>query len=347
MLNLNLEVNLKMQSLILCDKTKENIKYFISFFIIISAFYLLTITDFLYDSSSVVTEELQAFKIGKEDIYILSALFIIIFLMAVWKRDWLKKKLKKIEENDLTKNIFVFVTVVLVGSVFETFKDKKIDVLYMVIVISIMTIVINGTLHAILYKKDKLKQIDENNKKLSLVSKIMDKNGFNQIINVNQLKEVEAAADIIIVFTEDLSTDYGGKNEKSNEGLMSSIVKNNLDLKKKYEYFLKNNEHNRNAVEDYYKYMNKEDKDLTTGKVSFYFIEPEDYCFFSEVYIYKNKIRTEPDSAVEWMPSLGKLGDPNDQYYVNLEGNQVLFLNEVILNLKAKYDVSKRLNCEL
>ena len=102
---------------------------------------------------------------------------------------------------------------------------------------------------------------------------------------------------------------------------------------------MKENPHNIKAIEEYCKYMISKgvDESILRKKVAFHLILPEDYGFFSEVYIYKNNKPEQSDSAVEWMPSLGTLGDKDDQYFVRLDDNQVLFLNEVVVNLMAKY----------
>ena len=256
--------------------------------------------------------------------------------MSFWN-----EKFKLFIESDTAKGLAIFVTVVIAGSVFEMFKDKKIDMLYMIIAISFLTILINTTLHSILYKSDRVKDQEESNKKLALLKNIMDKNGFNQIIDVNEVEKIEELADTIIVFTEDLETDYGEKEEVSNKGLLSEVVKDNLLNKKKnikYKYLMKENPNNIKAIGEYRKYMiEKCGYENILQKVTFYLVLPEDYGFFSEVYIYKNNKPEQSDSAVEWMPSLGTLGDKDDQYFVRLDDNQVLFLNEVVVNLMAKY----------
>lgn len=317
----------------------------LSYILSVFVFVTLLFSVFLFFTSNLsilkIIKDTSSYSVS-ENYFLLIAISLIILSLSLLFKNKIETKIEEFKNSNPVQGVAIFIGVVLATSGFEMFKDGKITIMYMVFTISFLTIVINTTLHAIFYRKDRLIEEKHLNDKLKLLNNIMSQNGFKQIINVKEVQKIEENSDTIVVFTENLETDYGEQQIGSNKGLLSESVAKNLNDKKEYtyRYFLKNNQNNKKAIKKYIEYMmNEKSVKNLKAKVEFFLIYPEDYHFFSEVYIYKqveNK-KAQEDIAVEWMPSLGKIGDADDQYYVKLASSQVLLLNEVIINLSSKY----------
>ncbi len=280
--------------------------------------------------------------------FLLFIFFMIKKLLSTFVVDNLKTK---IQTSTTSQNIFTFVSVVIASTFLDLFADKNFDMLWTVLVISILTIIFNFIYDKVRNKNDAIDNKQAYLQGLSLVEEVINLKGFSLIKSENNLAKIENDSIEIYIFTENLITDIPKEEledintfDHDNIGLFAQTVAKNIPTTK-YIYFLKNTEDNK-------KYKDKYDDHHFRGKnakfksnVSFYFINEEDFCFYSELYLYKFKNehndinKLTKDKAFEWIPSIGKDNDgENKQFYLELSSMQTQSINEIICELIISID---------
>ena len=199
---------------------------------------------------------------------------------------------------------------------------------------------------------------EEENVRLDILKTIMSDNGYDQIITLKQVSELELNADSISVVTEDLLTDiskekfceYKNIGNDDTVGIFYSEVHENLNRKNpvSYTYFLKDNgESSKKNIE---LFMDSHNDPIN---VNFILIPKDEFCFLSEIYLYKckkdkvknnifkdNVITTNKATyqhyAVEWLPSISNQLSKN-MFYINLNSKQVNTLSDILHVLEKKY----------
>jgi len=247
---------------------------------------------------------------------------------------------RKIKTSSAYQNVFAFTTVVLASTLFELFTDGKYRMIWIIFIISIVTIFFQ-----FIYEKvantnrsiDEYRQYDEH---LKLIEQIMQCKGYHLILKALELEKIEETAEEVYVFTEDLTTDIPAEEIRvldstlENIGLFASIVASNIPKGKKYTYFLKDDLNNREYIKDYFTYHMRDEQNLKYAKnIQFYLVKPSEFTFFTELYLYKDDVRK--DMAFEWLPALGEINDANKQFYLELSSQQVQNINEIIIELKT------------
>ena len=278
---------------------------------------------------------------------------IVAFLSAViYLIVWITKKLKpeviessftqKLETSTTSQNIFAFTTVVLASTLFELFNDSHYRMIWIVLIISVMTILFDYIYNKVSHTNNAIEEQLEYKANFTLIEKIMHCKGYDLILNASEIEEVENRSEEIYIFTENLTTDIPKKDlssktvDRDNMGLFADLVASNIPRGKKYTYFLKDTAANLEYIEDYYAYHFSSKETLKyRSNVEFYLVTPSDFTFFSELYFYKDD--QLHDMAFEWLPALGEIGDSEKQFYLELSSAQVQNINEIIIELKSSY----------
>lgn len=212
--------------------------------------------------------------------------------------------------------------------------------IWIVVIISVTTMffhVLYDKISNTNFAKKRYLQYDEH---LNIVDKIMNCKGYQLILKASELEKIENQSEEIFIFTENLITDIPRESitnlegKAENIGLFANIVSDNIPNKKKYTYFLKDNDNNREYVKDYYAYHFSLSKSNETysQNINFYFVKESEFTFFTELYLYKDSVAH--DMAFEWLPSLGEINNADKQFYLELSSVQVENINEIIIELK-------------
>lgn len=267
-------------------------------------------------------------------------LYSIKFLIEKFRPETFENSFSKnIETSSTYQNVFAFTSVVLASTLFELFTDGKYRMIWIVIIISITTILFHVLYEKISNTNFAIKKYLQYDEHLNIIGKIMNCKGYHLILNASELEKIENRSEDIYVFTEDLITDipeeyitdFGYKSE--NIGLFSKIVSANIPKQKKYTYFLKENSNNRQYVKDYYNYHFASDKNKEySNNINFYFVKESEFTFFTELYLYKDD--EMHDLAFEWLPAIGEINNADKQFYLELSSEQVENINEIIIELK-------------
>lgn len=278
-------------------------------------------------------------------IVIVGVLLFVYFVLRKFLPTITGEKLKdQIRTSTTSQNVFAFVSVVIASTFLDLFTDKNFHMLWTVLVISILTILFNFLYEKVSNKNDELDTKEKYSNGMALLSQIIDCKGYGLIKNANELESIEQTADEIYVFSENLITDIKKDmidDEYENKGLFFEIVNQNIPKGKKYIYFLKDTKVNRKYYGLYTKCHFDVQNQAFKENISFYFIPEEEFCFYSEIYLYKDTINN--DQAFEWIPSIGEEGREDKQFYLQLSSSQVQNLNEIICELMIshkKYSVS-------
>lgn len=245
------------------------------------------------------------------------------------------EKLKEqIKTSTTSQNIFAFVSVVVASTFIDLFSNQNFHMLWVVIVISILTIIFSFLYEKVAAKNDEIDSKEEYKKGLALLEQVIRCKGYGLIKNASEIEQIEDKADEIFIFSENLITDLGKdfiEDEYDNKGLFADIVSQTIPQGKKYIYFLKDSVKNREYYKLYYQYHFDGKNEDYLSNISFYFIPETEYCFFSEIYLYKDQV--SKDVAFEWIPSIGEKDNEQKQFYLELSSKQVQNLNELICEL--------------
>jgi len=268
-------------------------------------------------------------------------IYFLFFILKKLKPEVVEKGfIKNLETSSATQNIIAFSSVVLASTLFELFTDGKYRMIWVVLIISITTIVFHIIYDKISKTNVSTKRYKEYDEHLTLLEKIMHCKGYHLILNAIKLEVIEDRSSDIYVFTENLTTDIPKdkilniNDSLENIGLFSNIVAQNIPNNKRYTYILKDNRDNREHIEEYYNYHFENKKNLDYRKnVNFYLIDELDFTFFTELYLYKDD--NYNDMAFEWLPALGEINNPDKQFYLELSSHQVENINEIIIELKT------------
>lgn len=246
---------------------------------------------------------------------------------------------KKIETSSSYQNIFAFTSVVLASTLFELFTDEKYRMIWVVLVISVTTILFHLLYEKISNTNFAVDKYEQYNTNMKIIDKIMDCKGYNLILNALEIEKIENSAREMYIFTEDLITDIPktcvleSQTESENISLYLDLVTQNILKGKKYTYFLKDNPQNRIYVKEYFKHhFFSKNTHKYVDNINFYFVKESEFTFFTEIYFYKNK--NEADLAFEWLPAIGETNNINKQFYLKLDSEQVENINEIIIELK-------------
>jgi len=268
-------------------------------------------------------------------------IYIILFILKKLKPEVIEDSFtKNLNTSSAYQNIFAFTSVVLASTLFELFTDAKYRMIWVVVIISITTIVFHILYDKISKTNDSKKIYTEYDEHLTLIEKIMQCKGYNLILNASKLETIENKSEEIYLFTENLITDIPKEKIKNvhssweNIGLFSDIVKTNIPNNKKYTYFLKNTIENIEHIKEYYSYHFVLEENLKyTKNINFYLVDIIDFTFFTELYLYKDD--EIQDKAFEWLPALGEVNKSDKQFYLELSSEQVQHINEIIIELKT------------
>jgi len=268
-------------------------------------------------------------------IVILAFLLFIYFILKKYLPTISGEKLKdKIKTSTTSQNVFAFISVVVASTFLDLFSSGKFHMLWSVAVISILTILFNFLYEKVVNKNNELDKKEEYKRGLNLIEQIIGCKGYTLIKRADELKTIEDKADEIYIFTENLVTDIPHEylDEKlENSGLFADIVSENLPKGKKNIYFLKDTEENRSYQKKYNMYHFQGDNAKYNMNASFYYIPENEFCFFSEIYLYKDT-KTH-DKSFEWIPSIGEKNNPDKQFYLELSSLQTQNINEIICEL--------------
>lgn len=273
-------------------------------------------------------------------IVIIGLLLFIYFALRKFLPSLKGAELKeRLSTSTSSQNVFAFISVVVASTLLDLFTSEKFNMLWIVLIISILTIVFN-----VLYEKvkDKNNAIDSKEAYktgLSLLEQIINCKGYSLIKNAKELTPIENNADEIYVFSENLLTDIGKEcidEPYENKGLFANLVAENIPKGKRYIYLLKDTKENRKYFKLYEKYHFHQKNEKFKQNVAFYFIPESDFCFFSEIYLYKD-IKKQ-DIAFEWIPSIGEKDNENKQFYLQLSAEQTQNLNEILCELMISYE---------
>ncbi len=268
-------------------------------------------------------------------------IYLILFVLKKLKPEVIENGfIKNLETSSATQNIIAFSSVVLASTLFELFTDGKYRMIWVILIISITTIVFHIIYEKISKTDISNQRYNEYDEHLTLIEKIMHCKGYHLILNASKLEAIEDRSDEIYVFTEDLTTDIPKNKIKNvqkpieNPGLFSSLVARGIPNKKIYTYFLKDTSENKKRIHEYYDYHFADTKNLAFREnINFYLIDEIDFTFFTELYLYKDD--NYPDMAFEWLSTLGEKNNPNKQFYLELSSKQVENINEIIIELKT------------
>ncbi len=217
--------------------------------------------------------------------------------------------------------------------------------IWIVFIISITTIffhVLYDKISNTNFAKKRYLQYDEH---LNIIDKIMNCKGYQLILKASELEKIENQSEEIFIFTENLITDIPSESiteleeNAENVGLFSKIVSDNIPNKKKYTYFLKGNNMNREYAKDFYRYhfSLSKNNEAYSQNINFYFVKESEFTFFTELYLYKDDVAH--DMAFEWLPSLGEINNADKQFYLELSSEQVENINEIIIELKNTSEI--------
>jgi len=268
-------------------------------------------------------------------------IYLILFVLKKLKPEVIENGfVKNLETSSATQNIVAFSSVVLASTLFELFTDGKYRMIWVILIVSITTIIFHILYEKISKTNVSKQRYTEYDEHLTLIEKIMHCKGYHLILNASKLEVIEDRSDDIYIFTETLTTDIP-ENEIThlddfleNVGLFSNIVAQNIPNGKRYTYFLKDTKNNREHIEEYYNYhfINTQNSNFREN-VNFYLIDEVDFTFFTELYLYKDDEFS--DMAFEWLPALGEINNPDKQFYLELSSEQVQNINEIIIELKT------------
>ncbi len=273
--------------------------------------------------------------------FLLSVAYLFVWILRKIRPEVVDERFtKKLETSTSKQNIFAFASVVLASTLFDLFNDSNYKMIWIVIIISILTILFHFIYDKVAHTNEAIRHQHEYNTHLTLIEKIMQCKGYNLILNAVAIEKIENRSEEIYIFTENLTTDIPKdaisdlKDDHDNIGLFADLVQVNIPKGKKYTYFLKNNLENIAYIKDYYAYhLSSHNLRAYAKNIAFYLVEPQDFTFFSELYHYKDDLMH--DMSFEWLPSLGELGDPDKQFYLELSSSQVQNINEIIVELKS------------
>ncbi len=275
-------------------------------------------------------------------IVIMGMLLFLFYGFRNFFSKFISEKLKiNIQTSSTTQNIFTFTSVVIVSTFLDLFSNQKYDMLWIVLIISILTIIFSFIYEQVSNTSNVVKTNEEYSRSLNLIEHIFSCKGYNLIKNAKEIENIENSSDEIYIFSENLITDIPQSEDINghydNSGLFFDVVSKNIPNGKKYIYFLKDTEINRNFQISYYKnHFNNPLKEEFKKNITFYFINESDFCFFSEIYLYK--IKGAKDRSFEWIPSLGELNNVDKQFYLELSPQQTQVLNEMICELIISLD---------
>jgi len=248
--------------------------------------------------------------------------------------------IQAIDISSATQNIIAFSSVVLASTLFDLFADGKYRMIWVVLIISLTTIILHIIYNKIANTSLAQKRHTRLNTHFTLLEKVMSCKGYQLILNAAKLETIEDRSQEIYVFTENLTTDIPGEyirnsiENSENIGLFSEIVALNIPQGKQYTYFLKNSKENIEHIHEFYHFHFMDKKNIDFRKnISFYLVESVDFTFFTEVYLYKDK--QLHDMAFEWLPALGEVNNPDKQFYLELSSSQVQDLNEIIIEIRT------------
>lgn len=272
-------------------------------------------------------------------IVIIGLLLFIYFVLRKFLPSITGEKFKEqIRTSTTSQNIFAFISVVIASTFLDLFSDQNYHMLWIVLVISVLTILFNFLYEKVSNKNDEIDSKEKYANGIALMEQIIDCKGYGLIKNTTNIEEIEEVSDEIYIFSENLITDIkkdSVNDDFENKGLFFDIVNQNIPKGKKYIYFLKDTNTNREYHELYTKCHFNNDNEVFKKNISFYFIPEDEFCFFSEIYLYKDTENS--DMAFEWVPSLGEEGVEEKQFYLQLSSEQVQNLNEIICELMISH----------
>ena len=189
----------------------------------------------------------------------------------------------------------------------ESMINNPKNIIYGVL-FSIFIIIISIVIYAN-FSKFEIKQEYETNNEI--LKAFIQGHGLGDLVNTNELAMIENNAEIIWVFTLDLSNDIGIEKINKQDNTIFKTVRENLKQGKEYIYFLPDEPSIRGSV-NYYKEIHKIEND----QVKFCFIPKKEFHIVSEIAIYNPK--SNNPIAMQWFPS-SKMN-----YYIKLDKNYTL-----------------------
>ena len=271
--------------------------------------------------------------------FVVFLVYIFKLILSKFQPDVQEKDFfKQIETSSSYQNVFAFSSVVLASTLFELFTDEKYRMIWVVLVISVTTILFHLLYEKIVNTNFAIDKYEQYNTNMKIIDKIMDCKGYSLILNTSEIEKIENDAREMYIFTEDLTTDIPIEcvkkllSDGENIGLYTDLVSQNIPKGKHYTYFLKDNSQNRLYVKEYFNYHFSDKKTHKhTSNINFYFVKESGFTFFTEIYFYKNN--NKPDLAFEWLPAIGETNNINKQFYLKLDSEQVENINEIIIEL--------------
>lgn len=268
-------------------------------------------------------------------VVILALLLFIYFVLKKYLPSLSGERLKdQLKTSTTSQNIFAFVSVVVASTFIDLFSNQKFHMLWIVVTISILTILFNYLYEKVVNKNSEIDTKEEYKRGLDLIEQIISCKGYGLIKDAEAIEEIEDKADEIYIFSENITTDIPQTyvdEEFDNIGLFSGIVAQNIPNEKRYIYFLKDSKVNRKYHKVYCKHHFKGENSQFKKNVSFYLVPEDEFCFFSELYLYKDT--KNHDTTFEWIPSIGEKNDPDKQFYLELSSEQTQNINEIICEL--------------
>lgn len=273
-------------------------------------------------------------------VVVVALLFFLYYILKKFLPSKKGEELKeKIQTSTTSQNILAFLSVIIASTFIDLLADKNWHMIYIVVVISGLTIFFSFLYEKVSNINNELDSKEAYKKGLSLLEQIITCKGYSLIKNASKIGEIENQSDEVYIFTENLATDIGSEmisDEHENKGLFANLVKSNIPFGKKYTYFVKNTQKNRDYLQPYYDFHFASSNKSYINNVSFYFIPENEFLFFSELYLYKD--RTKNDVAFEWIPSIGEKGNEDKQFYLQLSSVQTQNINEIMCDIMISYN---------
>jgi len=216
-------------------------------------------------------------------------------------------------------SLLTFVTAFIIA-----YLEEKIGMLNIVYgaIVTLVIVIISMIIFANFSKISIKEEYKENNE---ILKGFITAQGLGDLISEHELTRLESQANLIWVFTLDLSNDIGIEqiNKQNNE--IFEAVKKNLQNGKEYIYFLPDEPTKYGAIEEF-----KKKHTYKQGQVKFCLIPIKEFHIVSEIVIYDKK------TAIQWFPS------KNMNYYIRLDINYTMSIigsGKLLLSKYLKKDI--------
>jgi len=197
------------------------------------------------------------------------------------------KKIATFLQHPLMIGVYTFIAIIISLSV-----DRLQDTLSLTEIIigfgGVFLIVSLGIVLTVLLNK--LKHQEEFEDKLNDLKSIIIASNMTWLVSEKYVAHLEKHSEETWVFSQDLTNDLNKESE------IFHAVEENLQKGNIYKYFIPDTPKNLRNLADYKK-LHK----YKAGQVEFYVVNPIEYLFYTEIYVY-DVGQAQDQKAVEWLP---------------------------------------------